>query len=146
MLTGFNLSKASRNWTLVLMAGVAGFAVGGGAVLAYGPAVLSRLLCDAPVAIQAVLLATPLGFGAAAAAGLFVNVRRRVRVRLLRDALNYMTQGLCMFDAAGRLLLCNERYAELYGLDPNLTKPGTPLRQLLLQRIASGTFKGDTDA
>ncbi|MGA9007283.1 MAG: PAS-domain containing protein, partial [Xanthobacteraceae bacterium] len=65
---------------------------------------------------------------------------------MLRTAINHMTQGLCMFDALGRLLLCNERYIEMYGLGPNDAKAGTPLRQLLMQRTASGTFTGDPDA
>ena len=32
-------------------------------------------------------------------------------------ALNNMSQGLCMFDAAQRLIVCNKRYADLYGFD-----------------------------
>ncbi len=146
MLGGFNLSKASRNGTLVVLAGAVGFALGLGAVLAYGPMSLAELLCDAPVAIQSVLLATPLSFGAAAAAGLFANLRRRVRVRLLRNALNYMTQGLCMFDRTGRLILCNERYAELYHLRPEQARPGVHLRDLLAYRAATGTFVGDPES
>ena len=31
-------------------------------------------------------------------------------------ALNNMTQGLCMFDAKQRLIVCNDRYAQLYNL------------------------------
>jgi len=146
MLGGFNLSKVSRNWKLVVLAGALGFAAGLGFILFCGPRTILSALNAAPDWVTELALATPFGLGAAAAAGLFVNVRRRMRVRLLRDALNNMTQGLCMFDATGRLILCNERYAEMYGLDPNQAKPGTPLRQLLLQRIAAGTFDGDPDA
>ena len=40
-------------------------------------------------------------------------------------ALNNMSQGLSMFDAEQRLVVCNERYAHLYGLPPELTRPGT---------------------
>ena len=32
----------------------------------------------------------------------------------LDTALNNMTQGLNMFDAAGRLVVCNERYLQMY--------------------------------
>ena len=31
-------------------------------------------------------------------------------------ALNNMSQGLSMFDREQRLVVCNERYAQLYGL------------------------------
>jgi PAS domain-containing protein len=40
-------------------------------------------------------------------------------------ALNSMLHGLCMFDAEGRLIVCNARYAELYDFPPELTVPGT---------------------
>ena len=33
-------------------------------------------------------------------------------------ALRHMSQGICMFDADQRLLVCNDRYLELYGLTP----------------------------
>jgi methyl-accepting chemotaxis protein len=146
MRGGINLAKASRNWRPVVLAGAAGFAAGLGAVFAYGATALAELLYDAPVAVQGILMATPLGFGAAAVAGLFVNVRRRARLRLLRNALNYMTQGLCMFDATGRLILCNQRYAELYHLRPDQARAGVHLRDLLAHRIATGTFVGDPDS
>ena len=50
-------------------------------------------------------------------------------------ALNNMTHGLCMFDAEKRLIVCNARYAEMFGLPPALTKPGTPLQTILDFRI-----------
>jgi methyl-accepting chemotaxis protein len=64
---------------------------------------------------------------------------------LLRAALNNMTQGLCMFDGTARLVLCNDRYLEMYALRPELCRAGTPLRELLECRIAAGTFSGDPD-
>src|ERR1043166_9549238 len=35
-------------------------------------------------------------------------------------ALAHMAEGLCMFDAEKRLLVCNERYARMYRLPPDL--------------------------
>lgn len=43
-------------------------------------------------------------------------------------ALNNMTQGLCFFDGYERLIVCNQRYIELYGLDPSRVRPGVTLR------------------
>ena len=63
----------------------------------------------------------------------------------LNVALNNMSQGLCMFDARGRLLLCNERYMEMYGLTPETAKIGGTLRDLIANRKAMGTFDGDPD-
>ncbi len=58
-------------------------------------------------------------------------------------ALRHMTQGLCMFDADHRLLVCNQRYLELYDLPEELAKPGTPLRDIIEARIKNGLFAGD---
>ena len=146
MLSNFQFSKASRNWKLVILAGVIGFAAGFAVVSFYGPDRLVAALSTAPPSVAELALAAPFGLGAAVLAGLLVNALRRSHTRVLRTALNHMTQGLCMFDAVGRLLFCNERYIEMYGLGPNDAKAGTPLRQLLVQRAASGTFTGDPDA
>ncbi len=71
--------------------------------------------------------------------------RSRARQERLYAALNNMSEGLCMFDKATRLVLCNERYIEIYDLDPELAKPGILLRDLLEQRNRSGTFADDPD-
>jgi methyl-accepting chemotaxis protein len=74
---------------------------------------------------------------------LFVRSRRQ-NARLV-TALNNMSEGLCMFDASTRLVLCNDRYVELYGLPPDVAKPGVMLRELLEHRIRAGAFAGDPD-
>src|SRR6185312_5757355 len=43
----------------------------------------------------------------------------------LDAAINNMPLGLSMFDAQERLLVCNRRYAEMYELPSELTRPGT---------------------
>jgi diguanylate cyclase (GGDEF)-like protein len=53
-------------------------------------------------------------------------------------AVNNMSQGLCMFDGEQRLVVCNEGYAKLYDLPPQLTQPGTPLADILEYRFAHG--------
>ena len=63
----------------------------------------------------------------------------------LNVALNNMTQGLCMFDVNAQLVLCNERYMEMYGLTPETAKIGCTLRELIANRKAAGTFVGDPD-
>ena len=54
-------------------------------------------------------------------------------------ALANMSQGLCMFDSERRLIVCNKRYADLYGLTAAQTKPGTYLRTILEHRLARGS-------
>jgi diguanylate cyclase (GGDEF)-like protein/PAS domain S-box-containing protein len=60
-------------------------------------------------------------------------------------ALENMAHGLCMFDREQRLLVCNERYGELYGLTRDQTKPGTTLRSILEARVVAGNSPEDAD-
>src|SRR5438067_1529901 len=64
----------------------------------------------------------------------------------LASALNNMPQGLCMFDEGMRLILCNDRYLELYRLTRVQAYPGCPLRELLEYRKSNGTFFQDIDS
>ncbi|RMD60713.1 MAG: PAS domain-containing protein [Alphaproteobacteria bacterium] len=50
---------------------------------------------------------------------------------LLDAALDNMLVGLAMFDADGRLIICNARYIELYKLPAEVARPGTSLRQII---------------
>jgi len=68
----------------------------------------------------------------------------RVRNLQLDTALNHMLQGLAMYDAEQRLVVCNRRYMEMYGLSPEQVRPGTPLRSIIEHRIARGEFPGRT--
>ncbi|WP_456667920.1 bifunctional diguanylate cyclase/phosphodiesterase [Bradyrhizobium sp. USDA 3240] len=62
----------------------------------------------------------------------------------LDTAINHMGEGLCMFDAEKRLVVCNERYAKMYRLPPELLRPGTAHREIITHRIANGILKGET--
>jgi len=145
MFRGPILTKASRNWKLIVLTGAAGFAAGIAIYLFVGPGWVVAALTRAPATIAGGMMGLPFGLGAAAVAGLFVTGRRRGQARMLRAALNNMTQGLCMFDSAARLVLCNERYIEMYHLQPEHARAGTPLRDLLMHRLSAGNFSGDPD-
>ena len=60
-------------------------------------------------------------------------------------AINNMTQGLLLYDSAKRLIVCNHRYIEMYGLSPDVVKPGLSFRDLIAYRKQTGSFKGDVD-
>jgi two-component sensor histidine kinase len=60
----------------------------------------------------------------------------------LNVALKNMAHGLSMFDKDQRLILCNERYCEIYGIAPDQTKPGTTPRAILKARRAVGNELG----
>jgi diguanylate cyclase (GGDEF)-like protein len=55
-------------------------------------------------------------------------------------AINNMSQGLCFFDAAQRLIVCNDRYIEMYDLPPGRVGPGTPLAEIVDMRFEAGSF------
>jgi PAS domain S-box-containing protein len=63
----------------------------------------------------------------------------------LTQALGNTPQGLCMWDASGRLLVCNERYLTMYGMSPKVVRPGRSLRDVLVHRTEIGNFAGDVD-
>jgi diguanylate cyclase (GGDEF)-like protein len=58
-------------------------------------------------------------------------------------ALSNMLQGLVMFDPSARLVVCNRRYLDMYGLSPDTVKPGCTLSELLNYRVAAGAFFSD---
>jgi methyl-accepting chemotaxis protein len=145
MLVSPRLTKASRHWGFVVLAGAVGFAGGLAAFAFLGGQWMVDALTAASAPVTAILIAAPFALGTAALAGLFVIAQRRAQNRSMKSALNHMTQGLCVFDSAARLVLCNERYTEMYHLDAELAHFGTPLRELLTHRIAAGTFSGDPD-
>jgi len=58
-------------------------------------------------------------------------------------ALNNMSQGLCMYDPAERLLLFNQRYIDMYGLSTDVVKTGSTFLEVLSHRVALGNLSGD---
>jgi diguanylate cyclase (GGDEF)-like protein len=72
------------------------------------------------------------------------NARFRSQNLLLDAALANMFQGLAMFDPDERLVIANDRFAEIYGLGPDQVRPGTSLRTILEHRLARGLHEGET--
>jgi methyl-accepting chemotaxis protein len=64
---------------------------------------------------------------------------------LLDMALNNMTQGVVMFDRAGRLAVCNERYLEIYRLSRDVVRPGASLTEIVRHRFKIGGLQRDPD-
>src|SRR5882724_3546230 len=80
-----------------------------------------------------------------------VTERKRSEDKILEQkvqldtAIDNMSQGLLMFDADSRLVLCNRRYIEMYRLSPDVVKPGCTLRELIEHRRKVGLFAGDPE-
>ncbi len=60
-------------------------------------------------------------------------------------AVNNMTQCLLLFDSSDRLVVCNNRYIEMFGLSPDIVKPGCSFRELIAHRKETGSLRGEVD-
>src|SRR6202521_952540 len=130
-----------HGWLLIIMTGMIFL----GASLAVASAIDADLLSFMPTLSARItdsVMLTLLGLSAASA---FVVHRLRRQNRLLTAAFDNMPQGLCMLDSSAQLMLCNERYLEIYRLTPKQVMPGCSLRDLLEQCRTAGTFSGDPD-
>ncbi|MDA9464609.1 bifunctional diguanylate cyclase/phosphodiesterase [Bradyrhizobium sp. CCBAU 53415] len=75
-----------------------------------------------------------------------VTNRLSLEKQRLDTAMNTMTQGLLMFDQDERLIVCNRRYVEMYGLSAEVVKPGAHFRDVIRHRRDTGSFEGDIEA
>lgn len=78
-------------------------------------------------------------------AGALADRRIQERDLQLVTAVNNMSHGIVMFDANERLVVCNGRYIDMYGLSRDVVKPGVTLRDLVRHRKATGTLSRDIE-
>jgi len=64
----------------------------------------------------------------------------------LGTAIDNMNQGLLLFDAQARVVICNQRYIDMYNLSREVIAPGRPFRDVIRHRQETGSFEGDVDA
>jgi len=50
-----------------------------------------------------------------------------------------------LFDSSQQLVICNNRYIDMYGLSADVVKPGSSFRDIITHRKATGSFAGDVD-
>jgi diguanylate cyclase (GGDEF)-like protein/PAS domain S-box-containing protein len=101
------------------------------------PEMLSLLVGGAAVLILGMCLV-------AALSDRHVKDRLQQQKLLLDAALENMSQGLCMYDADGRVIFFNDRYIKMTGESAAAIK-GRCLLDLLKQRHASGVFDEDPE-
>lgn len=102
--------------------------------LSLSPASLAVAVASAAIAILGMSLISS-----------FADRRFHDQGLLLATVLNNMTQGVVVFDAAQRMIVCNDRYLEMYGLSRDVIKPGMSLNEILHCRKRSGSLGGDLD-
>jgi diguanylate cyclase (GGDEF)-like protein len=80
-----------------------------------------------------------------------VTEHRRAEDELRRRNLHFdaaianMSQGLCMFDATERMIVCNQTYLNMFALSPEIVKPGISLREILQHSVDTGVASDTTD-
>ena len=67
----------------------------------------------------------------------------RVRNFQFDTAINNMSQGLCFFDPDHRLIVCNDRFVEMYDIAPE-RPPGMSLVEIVDLRFEAGSFPAMT--
>ena len=72
-------------------------------------------------------------------------MRLRAQKRQLDEVVSNLSQGLIMFDASERVVLCNQRYIEMSGLPADFVQPGRTLREILNRRQSRGGFTKDIE-
>ena len=79
---------------------------------------------------------------------LFLVVRKlsqqhQLEKQRLDTAVNNIPQGLVVYDTLARVTVCNRRYIEMFGLSPDVAKPGCTMQDLISHRKETGSFDGD---
>src|ERR1700674_2220664 len=131
----------TRGWRFVALLGCACFPASLALFHFFVP--LSTWIVGAPEFLASVFFAGLTTVLAMLIAGIVLTRQMQVYNMRMRVALNNMSQGLCMFDRNERLVVCNQRYKDLYGLPDHIVKPGSTLAGLLDFRIRHGSFSRD---
>ena len=64
------------------------------------------------------------------------------QIEVLHQAIEHASNGLCVFDAEQRLVVCNEQYLRIYGFDRSCIKPGVAFQSIIEHAIKRGVFSG----
>jgi methyl-accepting chemotaxis protein len=136
------LPRSLQRGGMVILVGLAIFAMAFASLYVLAP--------DWAAAVGAVPGIMLTALAAALIAQLAMSVTYAVLTRNLRReneqmhlAIDSMAQGLCMFDASERLVVCNKQYHQVYELTADDVRPGSTLSEVLARRVAKGTFNRD---
>lgn len=138
----FSLSF-KRASLLIILIGLAVFALVFGTLMTFAPGwAAAAVLAASATVLTAVLAAIIAQFAMCLTCTLLTQHQSR-EIEQIRNAIDSMAQGLCMFDATERLVVCNAQYYKMYELTPTDVKPGATLSEVLEKRVAKGTFSRD---
>jgi PAS domain-containing protein len=141
---GNSVFRALRrgSWLLTL-AGLASFAACFGALSIFAAGWATIVMPAISETVLSFIVAAVIAQFAMSLIGVALNRRLRRRNKQLRTAIDSMPQGMCMFDAAERLVVCNTQYYEMYNLTLDEVETGATLSEVLAKRVSKGTFSRD---
>jgi methyl-accepting chemotaxis protein len=138
----FSLTLKRASW-LVTLVGLVAFASSFAALTIFAADWLVAIIPTIPKMVLTAILAAIIAQFAMSVAGAVLTRHQNRENAQMRTAIDSMAQGLCMFDAAERLVVCNSRYYNMYELTSADVKPGATLSEVLEKRVAKGTFSRD---
>ena len=74
-----------------------------------------------------------------------LSQQHQLEKQRLDTAVNNIPQGLVVYDALARVTVCNRRYIEMFGLSPDVARPGCTMQDLISHRKETGSFDGDVE-
>jgi len=138
----FSLTLKRATW-LMAFVGFAGFVGCFVALTVFAPNWASAIVRTLSETLLTVMLAAAVGQFAMSLTGAVITRQQARENKQIRTTIDSMTQGLCMFDASERLVVCNSQYYEMYELTSADVKPGFTLSEVLAKRVEKGTFSRD---
>ncbi len=132
-----------RGWRLVLLVGLATFLASFGVLTIFAAGWAGAVIPNISETFLNAVVAALVAYFAMNVTSTLHSRRLRWKNKQMRTAIDSMAQGLCMFDAAERLVVCNKQYYTMYGLTVDDVKPGSTLSEVLTRRVAKGTFSRD---
>src|SRR5215469_9621683 len=113
-----------RSWLLILVAGLVSLATSFGLLMALAPGWAVALIAVSSETVLTTIVSALIAVLAMSLTSTLLYRRLRRRNQQLRTAIDSMAQGLCMFDTAERLVVCNTQYYEMYSLTADDVRPG----------------------
>ena len=143
MFKAFFSLHLKRGWWIVLLAGFGSFAASFGALLVFATGWAAAVIPTISETVLSAVVAALIAQFTMSLTYALLNRHLRRENEQMHTAFDSMAQGLCMFDASERLVVCNSQYSEMYNLTAADVKPGFTLSEVLARRVAKGTFNRD---
>ncbi len=115
---------------------------------AVAPAAIAAFPAESWEIVAGVAVVTMLGVAMVAWVALAMRRARTAHLRHLAlgyAALNNISDGIVMINARKRVVFCNDRFLEMYGLNRADIRKGLTNRELVEMRRRNGTFPMDAD-